>query len=184
METKSLFTSCAKPIYKHAIFTLMFFLSITDTYSTSTARELFSHQWQNERPLVIFHYKAGDTKTIGFEQLVFLSSEDCQSGYIAHYQKIPSSKGFSIKPKEDFALLSQTTYLTAKSILTSEEISRIRSVIIRFHGIHQELPRFLTACSDEGINCCISIECSNSAGICLPKYEFPRQSFILFAKYD
>jgi hypothetical protein len=162
----------------------MFFVFSASAKSPSNINELFEHRWHDKNPLVVLHYKAGDIKSIHSAKLVFLSSEDCKTGYISHYQTVPVSRGFSIKVSQDFALLAPTTYLAALSVMKPAEISLIHSVLIRFHGGHQELPRFLTGCSDESVNCCISVECSNEAGACLPKYQFPRQSFILFREYE
>jgi hypothetical protein len=81
-------------------------------------------------------------------------------------------------------LLSDKTYQIATKILAEKEINNIHSLLIRFQGKSKELPRFLGACADQGSNCCVAIQCSNEAGICLPQYSFPPQSFILFTDYN
>lgn len=169
-------------LFRYQVFIVLFLVSLsTSAALPSSAHELFSYQWHN--PLVILHYKAGDIKSISSAQLVFLASDDCKDGYITHYKTAVASKGFSIKPSQDFALLTQTAYAAAISVLNPEKIFLIHSILIRFYGSHGEMPRFLTGCSDEGINCCISVVCSNDEKGCFPKYQFPRQSFIFFADY-
>lgn len=171
-----------RPLYQQML-GYIFFVFSACAHSALTVNDLFHDHWPHENPLVILYYKAGDTQSIHTTQLVFLTSDDCKSGYITHYQTIPTTKAFAIKPSQAFALLASTTYQAARAVLTPEKIGLIHSVLLRFHGSHHELPRFLSGCADEGINCCLSIECSNEAGVCLPKYAFPRQSFIFFANY-
>jgi hypothetical protein len=165
---------------------IMLFLGSLSTSAAlpKSTHELFSYDWHNKNPLVIFHYKAGDINSISSARIVFLASYDCKDGYITHYKTAIASKGFAINPSEDFALLTQTAYEAAIPLLNPEKIFLIHSILISFYGSHGEKPRFLTGCSDEGTNCCISVVCFNNERVCYPKYEFPRQSFILFADYE
>jgi hypothetical protein len=147
--------------------------------------DFFSYDVNDDNALVAFSYKAGDVDSLHYAALAFFSVDDCQEALLAYY-KTPSDEpvSFPIKPKQRFDLLSDKTYHIASKLLAETEINSIQSILIRFRGPNQELPRFLGGCADQGINCCIAIQCSNDAGVCLPKYSIVPQPFILFSSYD
>ena len=149
------------------------------------AFDFFSYNWNDNNALVVFHYKAGDIEALHYASLAFFAVDDCQKALLASY-KTPADENaaFSIKPSKNFALMSDKTYQIATTVLAEKDINNIHSLLIRFQGKPKELPRFLGGCADQGSNCCVAIQCSNDAGLCLPKYTFPQQSFILFSAYD
>ncbi len=163
---------------------IFLYLIAVQAYALPVFTDLFSYQWSPENRLVTFHYKAGDVGALAKAKLHFFTVDDCQIGYLGQYPIQSTAKGFGLRTSHDFSLLANATYQAASSALGSENISLIHSVLIQLVGNRNELPRFLTACADQGINCCVAIECSNDSGACLPKYQFPRQTFILFKQID
>ena len=155
----------------------------TTTLAASNSQNFFSSYW-DDSPLVVFHYKAGDVERLNYASFDFFAVDDCQTKFMAHHRTPPNSFEFPIAPSKDFALMSDKAYQIAMQALPEQEIDAIHSMLIRFRGTSNEIPHFLSGCADERSNCCIAIQCSNSAGVCLPKYTFPRQSFILFSDYE
>lgn len=165
-----------------------FFILALLFLSTSTKAnvfDFFSHDANNPNALVVFHYKAGDIKEINSASLYFFAVDNCQEQLLGYY-KTPreGAERFLINPSEWFTLQNDKTYQIASGILPFETINKIHSLLINFQAKPRELPRFLSGCSDQGSKCCISIQCSNEAGICLPKYPISSQAFIFFSDYD
>lgn len=149
--------------------------------SISNSLNIISYDLDKSLPLVVFNYKAGDVKSLSGIELVFFSVDDCQQNFLNLYRE---EIKFPLKKYHNFALLSDKTYKVVDKLFDDKLISNIHSVLIRLHGENNTLPRFLGGCADQGINCCIAIECAVGAGICLPKYQFPTQTFIFFKNYE
>ena len=163
----------------------LFFLIFLSTPSQANTFDFFSHDWNTSNALIVFHYKAGDVQQINSALLAFFSVDDCQKDFLAHYKTTgEGAKAFLIKPSDKFALQSDKTYQIATAIIPFQKINQIHSLLISFQGKPRELPRFLGACADQGSKCCVAVQCSNEAGVCLLKYSVPSQSFILFSDYD
>ena len=165
------------------VFVFLYFIAI-QVYALPAFNDLFTYQWSPENKVVTFHYKAGDVHALAKAKLHFFTMDDCQAGYLGEYPIQSTAKGFGLHVSHDFSLLANTTYQAASSVLGNEKISLIHAVLIQLVGSGNELPRFLTACADQGINCCVAIECSDDSGTCMPKYQFPRQTFVLFKRID
>jgi hypothetical protein len=164
-------------------FTLV--LLFLSTATKANGFDFFSHDANNPNALVVFHYKAGDIKEISSVSLNFFAVDDCQEQLLGYYRTTrDGTEHFLINPSEWFTLQNDKTYQIASGILPYETINKIHSLLISFRAKPKEFPRFLSGCSDQGSKCCISIQCSNEAGICLPKYPITSQSFIFFSDYD
>ena len=159
----------------------LFFVSISLTQAKTL--DFFSYHWNENNTLLVFNYKAGDINALQAASLSFFAVDDCQKAYLGSYKIVPE-QSFPIEPSKKFALLSDKTYQIAHSVIPEQETHNIHSVLIRFQGKAKELPRFLGACADQGSNCCVAIDCSNDAGICLAKYSAPQQAFVLFSEYN
>lgn len=155
---------------------LLLFSSIT----LSNTIKILSNYWSEQSSLVVFNYKAGDIPFLTSVRLNFFAVDDCQEKFLGRYK---SEGKFDIKPNHSFALLTAQTYQIAAMLFDEDILKDIRSILISFRGKNNSLPRFLSGCEDQGINCCIAIQCYSDAGICLPTYQFGSQTFIFFRNY-
>ncbi len=142
--------------------------------------KILSNHWDEKSSLVIFNYKAGDIPFLMSVGLDFFAVDDCQEKFLGNYR---TEGNFFIRQNHSFALLNKQTYQIATMLFNYNTLKSVRSVLIRFRGKNNTLPRFLSGCADQSINCCIAIQCYNDTKICLPKYKFGPQSFILFNNY-
>ncbi|RUR05883.1 hypothetical protein [Legionella sp. km772] len=164
---------------------LLMMLFIPIGQANAHSWDFFSNKWHDNEALLVLHYKAGYVENIHSASFAFFGVDDCQKDLLAYYKTPLQEKApFAIRPLTKFALLGDKIYQIATGLLPTKDIHSIQSLLIRFRGKNKELPRFLSACADEGVNCCVAIQCSNDAGICLPKFNFPAQSFIFFSDYN
>lgn len=153
-------------------------------FCTPSLSNLLTKDWKETEDLVVFHYKAGDARSLNQLELYFFTASDCQEGFITDYHSpsFPKEK-FTLHVNHDFALKGHETYLLAKNLMNNEAIDWVHSVLMRFRGTEDQIPRFLSGCADQGINCCIGIYPDHDQDIFHPIHPIPRQSFILFQEY-
>ena len=93
--------------------------------------------------------------------LNFLESEDCQSGYIARYQL--KDKPFILEAQQVFSFNTQKVYQAMQEVAPDNKVG---SVLIRFSQFPKGFANFEGGCADQGINCCIPINCSSGTKDC------------------
>jgi hypothetical protein len=128
---------------------------------------------------VVFNQETGRVDSIKRLRVHYLTSSDCQSGYVSFIDTFDQTPAFPIVLNESFALNAETIYQAAKSISSYEHIEAIHSILIRFIGTKRQFAQFTSSCSDEGINCCVPINCSNATGTCLSQIPMELQHFTL-----
>ena len=109
----------------------------------------------------------------------YLSSHDCQTGYL----------GFYITPKDDvpypqirqelMALNAASTFTAGTLVLGSAQIHAVHSILVRFISTGGQLAKFTGSCKDQSINCCIPVDCSNDSGLCLATHDIGIQPYRL-----
>lgn len=131
----------------------------------------------DDQSLVNFYYRAGDINTIERSDLYFFSTPDCSAGFLAHYQ---TEEYFPIHVNQFFSLLKNNIYQAGQSLIPTNQLPQIHSILIQFKGPQQTMPIFISACADQKINCCIQIKCNIINETCEPIHVLPTQAFILF----
>ncbi len=106
----------------------------------------------------------------------FLSGEDCYSGYLQGYRSTQEVTPFLLTKDQPFALTGEGIYQIAQTLLDSEALVNIHAILIRFLDreqgqSYQHFARFTGSCQDQEINCCIPVDCSSSAGVCVAKHD-------------
>lgn len=151
-------------------------LPLTLVASPISLSELLVDTTPEIQDAMIFVSTSKSTEAISELRIHFLSGEDCYSGYLTGTRMTADKVSFSLLPQHRFLLSGRGVYQIAQSVLETENLSDIHAVLIRFvsqdHGQnYQQFARFLGSCQDQGINCCIPIDCSISAGVCTAKYD-------------
>ena len=131
---------------------------------------------------ILFKLTSEEPAAISEVRMHFLSGADCYSGYMQGY-RIATELPFLVKKDQPFALTGAGIYRIAETVLQSERLSEIHGLLIRFvdntHGQrYQQFARFTGSCQDQQINCCIPIDCSVTAGVCLAKYDMGIQPIV------
>lgn len=129
--------------------------------------------------LVVFNQEEGAVDSIKRLRVHYLTSNDCQSGYVGFIDTFDQTPAFPIVLKQSFVLNAETIFQAAKSIADDEHIETLHSILIRFIGTKGQFAQFTSSCRDEGINCCVPVNCSNATGTCLPQTPMGVQHFIL-----
>ena len=121
------------------------------------------------------------TASIAELRLHFLTGKDCYSGYLKGLRIQTKATPFPIRANEPFALTGIGLFQAAQSILNPDELTSIQAVLIRFvdpkQGTrYQQFARFLGSCADQGINCCLPVNCSLTLGSCVASYKTETQA--------
>ncbi len=105
----------------------------------------------------------------------FLSSNDCASGYLHGAYVDDFDHCFEVTSAKPFAILNHEVFQLVKSIHRDDEIDAIRSVLIRFRNANPEyypsFARFMGACNNEDINCCLPIRCDKFEERCMVQQQ-------------
>ena len=128
---------------------------------------------------VFFNQETGRVDSITRLRVHYLTSNDCQSGYVNFIDTFDQTPTFPIVLNKAFVLNAETIFQAAKSIADYEHIEAIHSILIRFLGTKKQFAQFTSSCSDEGINCCVPVNCSNATGTCLSQIPMEIQHFTL-----
>jgi hypothetical protein len=128
---------------------------------------------------VVFNQETGRVDSIKRLRVHYLTSNDCQEGYVSFIDTFDQIPAFPIVLNKSFVLNAETIFQAAKSIADYEHIEAIHSILIRFIGTKGQFAQFTSSCSDEGINCCVPVNCSNATGTCLPQLSMEIQHFTL-----
>lgn len=127
--------------------------------------------------IVVFKQSAGNMNAIVNMRIYFLGSEDCQSGYTGFYDTEQPRGIFPIYKNVSFGLNAAAVYQAGVVTLNLDKVEKAHSILIRFIGNTSHFTQFTGSCNDQGINCCIPIDCSNQVGQCLAKHELELQTF-------
>lgn len=119
----------------------------------------------------------GKADSIDRLRIYFLRSRDCQTGYINQYET--PGGFFDISSQSPFVLTEEGVIQAARTTIREETIASVGSILVLFLGRNKETSDFLGSCRDQGINCCIPIECSLSSRACVPTYGVQQQEFSL-----
>ena len=109
----------------------------------------------------------------------YLTSSDCQSGYVSFTDTSNEGPVFPIISGNPFVLDAEAVYQAGKDIAGYEHVEAIHSILIRFIGTHGQFARFTSSCNDESINCCVPVDCSNATETCLSQMPMETQNFTL-----
>lgn len=165
-----------KQIFKFVI-PLLILVRVT---SAANLENLLNIDIYAEPQVVLFQNIETTVSEIATVRLMFLTGPDCYSGYIDKDDNQASNAVFLIEPRTLFGLNAHEVYHSARRVVqTDEQLTKIHSLLIRFYGPKRQLARFLGSCQDQGINCCIPIECSVDTKLCLPFYPFEEQDIQL-----
>ncbi|PJD91466.1 MAG: hypothetical protein CK424_06535 [Legionella sp.] len=108
-------------------------------------------------------------------QLHFLTSNDCQSGYMKRFDTPPQGDVFLIDANTSFGLRGESVYQAAASVIGEGDLEQVRSILLRLFTDKQRFLYFKGSCNDQGLNCCIPVTCSHSSGLCQPKITLETQ---------
>ena len=128
---------------------------------------------------VVFNQEMGRVDSIKRLRVHYLTSDDCQSGYVSFIDTLDQTPAFPIVLDKAFVLNAETIFQAAKSIADYEHVEEIHSILIRFIGTKRQFAQFTSSCSDEGINCCVPVNCSNATGTCLSQIPMEIQHVTL-----
>lgn len=132
---------------------------------------------------LFFELQGDELAAISQIRMHFLAGEDCYSGYLNGYRTDPTAAPFALQPNRLLGVTGHGLYQAARTGLDASEIGKIHAVLLRFvnrdHGDgYQQSAHFMGSCQDQTINCCIPIDCSESAGVCVVKYDMGVQPII------
>lgn len=130
---------------------------------------------------IMFVFTGDHRASISELRIHFLSGEDCYSGYLQGYQSTQDVTPFLLTKNQSFALTGEGIYQIAQNIIDPEVLVNVHAILIRFldrkyDQRYQQFARFTGSCQDQEINCCIPVDCSSSAGVCVAKYDLGIQS--------
>lgn len=128
---------------------------------------------------VTFSQETGRVDSIKRLRVHYLTSNDCQSGYVNFIDTFDQNPVFPVVLNQSFILNAQTIFQAGVSIVHDKPIETIHSILIRFIGTKGQFAQFTSSCSDEGINCCVPIICSTATGTCLSQAPMEIQHFVL-----
>lgn len=127
---------------------------------------------------LVFEQSGGNMTGIVSVRIYFLASDDCQSGYAGFYDTMQQGGVFPIQLKRHFGLNAAAVYQAGVFALSMDRIESAHSILVRFVGDSGHFTQFTGSCNDQGINCCLPVDCSNQIGRCLAKHELGIQSFV------
>lgn len=143
----------------------------------------------------IFHFFNYDIEAVPYQTLTFsqesepvdfikrlrihyLTSNDCQSGYVNFIDTFDQNPAFPVILNKPFVLNAQTIFQAVQSTVGDDEIEMIHSILIRLIDTKGQFAQFTSSCSDEGINCCVPVNCSNAIGACFSQTSMEVQHFV------
>lgn len=171
-------------VMKKARFTWFFFaLSLVVLSSQSASAELYlstflNYDIQTQDQTVLFRFLGGNANSISQLRVHYLTSSDCQSGYIGFQNSVINSHDFKLEHNKIFGLGANAVYKAAIEASNIVEVERIHSILIRFISTNGRFAWFTSSCNDESINCCVPVYCSNAIGSCLPQQILAVQDFV------
>lgn len=159
----------------------MFSLSLTFSLHAAdqTISMFLKEEIDSSQQTLLFRFVGGSANAIAQVRIHYLSSPDCQSGYIGFINSSPQSSIFLLKPNQLFGLSANAVYTAGMTASSIQSIQSIHSLLIRFISPSGQFARFTSSCNDENINCCVAVNCSNATGACLSQQLMPDQDFIL-----
>ncbi len=104
--------------------------------------------------------------------LFFLESDDCQSGYLKTY-KTDENQKIALKPEQILSLNTHTIY----QLMQDLGVLNAQSMLLRLTYQKKHLAEFVGGCEDQGINCCLPIECQSTSQDCFFKTRYRVQPF-------
>lgn len=126
---------------------------------------------------VVFQKSRGSADSIVKLYIHYLSSNDCQTGYTGVYISTGVDHNFSIVKGVPFGLNASSVYQAGLLVPAIKNIEEINSIMINLIGNNGRFVKFLGTCNDQGINCCVPVNCSNQTGSCLSKFDVGTQFF-------
>lgn len=127
--------------------------------------------------VILFQIKEHEKASIAGLHIHYLNSTDCQSGYAGLYATPKNNPAFPIPDNQPFALDAHATYEAGVHALGGDAINAVQSILIRFINSSGQLAYFSGSCQDQGINCCVPVDCSNQTGTCVAKQNNTIQLF-------
>lgn len=123
------------------------------------------------QPLVFLLENRHETPIDGMT-LFFLESDDCQSGYLKTY-KTDENQQIHFKPEQILSLNTRTIY----QVMQDLGVLNGKSILFRLTYQKKHLAEFVGGCEDQGINCCLPIECQSTSQDCFFKTQYRVQPF-------
>lgn len=160
----------------------MFSLVLFFPHETVAEQSLFtflSYDIQSKEQTVVFRPSGGSANAISKLRIHYLTSSDCQSGYIGFQNSSTQSSIFEFELNRLFGLSANSVYAAGLETSNIDQVESIHSILIRLINPDGHFAWFTSSCNDEHINCCVAVNCSNATGSCLPQQMLSVQDFIL-----
>lgn len=138
--------------------------------------ELLTHQ-TSEPNLIVQLQLAPSYSAININEmhLHFLSSKDCQSGYMKRFDVSSQGNLFLIDTQQPFGVRGEMVYTAALSAVGQADLEQVGSVLFRVRAAQNSFLYFIGTCDDQGLNCCIPIVCSNFDRNCQSQVKMETQ---------
>ncbi len=107
--------------------------------------------------------------------LHFLTSKDCQSGYMKRFDVSSQDNLFLIDAQQPFGVRGEMVYAAALSAVGQVGLEQVGSVLFRMSAAQNGFLYFKGTCDDQGLNCCIPITCSHFNRNCQSQCEMGTQ---------
>ena len=159
----------------------MFYIVLFFSHEAFAEHSLFtflSYDIQSKEQTVVFKPSGGSANVIAKLRIHYLTSSDCQSGYIGFQNSSIDSSNFEIELNRLFGLSANSVYVAGIEVSNIGRVESIHSILIRFISPKGHFALFSSSCNDEDINCCVAVNCSNATESCLPQQLLSVQDFI------
>ncbi len=161
------------------IYMALLFCLYQPLFAGPTVSQLLSSDILLTEQTILLEQDNGLSTSIARARIHFLTSKDCQSGYADFYDTFNPDNGFAISIGKPFGLSAASTYQAGLAILGEQQIEQIHSILIRLLSNKGQFAWFTGVCNDQGVNCCVPVDCSNQTGNCLASHGFDTQLFTL-----
>jgi hypothetical protein len=163
-------------LYRKYLFFLFLFASY-QSYAQTSVNDLLSKELSVSDSLIILQKVDGRFKDISRIQAFFLTSNDCQTGYSATFETNVRDSSFPIEFSQPFMMSASEIFSAGEQVLGKDMMQPIHSILFRLVGDTGQFAEFLGSCQDQGINCCVAVNCSNVTRTCASQFDHGLQPF-------